>query len=396
MSIVKVSNNIYSVGVMNPALRVFDIVMRSPFGTSYNSYLITGTKNVLVETVHSDFFEEYIYNVGSLIDIANIDYIVMNHTELDHSGSLSKLLDMNPNLIVICTAVAQKYLRSILNRDFKCIPVKNGDSLDIGNCKLNFIVAPLLHWPDSMMTYVENDNVLFSCDFLGCHFCEPAGTDESIHYKNEYLIQFKHYFNGIFGPFKPYVLSGIERIKNLTISAICPSHGPIITSEINERINDYISFCNTPEKSKKSVAIIYASAYKCTKLLAKAAFNVIKEQTDFNPVLIDVVSTDFAKTVENINSCDALLVGSCTINRDAPKIIWDVLSSIDVINIKGKPAGAFGSFGWSGEAVSLIKDRLCGIKYNFIGDGFKVNFMPTDEDLNNMKNYALEIVNNVK
>lgn len=395
MGITRVSDNVYSVGVLNPSLRVFDIVMESKFGTTYNAYLITGDKVTLVDTVHEDYFDEYLYNLQCLTDIQDIEYIIMNHTELDHSGSLVKLLEINPNIKVVCTVAAQKYLKAITNRDFNCITVKNSDTLDIGGEGLEFVVAPLLHWPDSMMTYHKDDKVLFSCDFLGSHFCEPSMFDESIHYKKEYLEQFLYYYKGIFGPFKPYVLSGLDKIENLEIEAVCPSHGPIIVEEIEQRMQDYRLWSTPQKKDKKSVAIIYASAYNCTRRLAERAFSAISESSDFDVQLIDIVTTPIEEVCETIENADALLVGSCTINRDAPKVIWDVLSGIDAINVKSKPAGAFGSYGWSGEAVEMIKTRLSQLKYNFIEDGIKVNFMPTDQDLNLIGEYASRVASKI-
>lgn len=396
LGIVKVSDNVYSVGVINPSLRVFDIVMQAKYGTSYNAYLVTGEKNVLIETVHEDYFDEYIYNIGCLVDIKDIDYIIMNHTELDHSGSLLKLLSINPDITVICTNAANKYLKSILNRDFKCQIVKHEETLDIGGKLLKFIVAPLLHWPDSMMTYFEDDKVLFSCDFLGCHFCEPTMFDYNIKYKAEYLEQFEYYYNAIFGPFKPYVLAGIDKIKDLLIDIVCPSHGPVIVDSVKERLADYKKWSIKKEKQNKTIVIGYASAYNCTKKLALKAFDTIKENSNIEPLLIDVVSTPLNEISCKINDADALLIGSCTINRDAPKFIWDALSSIDVINTKSKPAGAFGSYGWSGEAVDMIKTRLSQLKYKFIGDGLKVNFEPTCDDLKSMEDYCMQIVNEIK
>ena len=144
MGAVKLQDHIYSVGVLNPSLRVFDIVMEARFGTSYNAYLITGEKNVLVETVHLDYFEEYLENINSVTDFSNIDYLIMNHTEPDHSGSVAKILELNPKIKVVCTQAAQRYLSAIANRDFECQMVKNGDKLDIGNGReLEFIIAPV-------------------------------------------------------------------------------------------------------------------------------------------------------------------------------------------------------------------------------------------------------------
>ncbi len=396
MSIERVSENVYSIGVINPSLRVFDIVMEAKYGTSYNSYLITGAKNVLVETVHNDYFDEYINNIGSLVDLNDIEYIIMNHTELDHSGSLKKLLDINPNITVVCTIAASKYLKNILNMDFKCKIVKDKETLSIGDKTLEFIVAPLLHWPDSMMTWFKEENVLFSCDFLGCHFCEPTMFEENIKYKDKYLNEFKYYYQGIFSPFKPYVLKGLEKIKDLDIKFLCPSHGPILTSQIKERMNDYLVWSSPKNTSNKNILILYASAYKCTKILAEAAADEISKNSDIEVNLLDMVDTPIYRVVEKISDCDAIMVGSCTINKDAPKVVWNILSSIDAINTKSKPAGAFGSYGWSGEAVDMIKSRLSQLKFNFIGDGIKVNFMPNDDDIKSMKKYAMEIIQNIK
>lgn len=397
MGITKISDNVYSVGVINPSLRVFDIIMESKYGTSYNAYLITGKKNVLVETVHEDYFEEYIYNIGCLIDISNIDYIIMNHTELDHSGSLTKLLEINPNITVVCTPAAEKYLKSITNRDFKCKAVKHKEKIEIGpNSNIEFIVAPLLHWPDSMMTYFENDNILFSCDFLGAHFCEPSMLEKNIHYKKEYLNEFKYYYDCIFGPFKSYVLAGLDKIKDLEISAICPSHGPVITESIKDRINDYRKWSTKEQKLLKSLVIIYASAYGCTKELAQTAYKTVKEKTKIEPVLLDIVNTSMEEISKAIRDCDALIVASCTINRDAPKPIWDALSRIDAINSRTKYAGAFGSYGWSGEAVDMIKNRLTMLNFKFIGDGIKVLFKPTKEDLQKISEYTIEIASKLQ
>lgn len=380
MSVTPISENVYSVGVMNPSLRVFDIVMESKYGTSYNAYLINDTKTALVETVHNDYFDEYLYNIGQLADIGEIDYLIMNHTELDHSGCVLKLLELNPKITVVCTAAAKKYLTAITNREINCITVKNGDEIDLGNGKLKFIVAPLLHWPDSMMTYYDKEQLLFSCDFLGAHFCEPQVTDDCIKYKDEYLEQFHYYFNGIFGPFKPYVLAGLDKLEGLSFSAICPSHGPVLVEGIKERMEEYRMWSTPAPKSEgKTAVVLYASAYGCTKKLALAA----KEQLEADGIsvkLFDMVKTKVSDCAQAIMASDAVMVGSTTINRDAPKIVWDVLASLDAINIKKKPAAVFGSFGWSGEASGMMYDRMKGISFNMVSEPVKANFMPTEED----------------
>ena len=396
MGTIKLKENIYSVGVLNPSLRVFDIVMESRYGTSYNAFLITGEKNVLLDTVHSDYFDEYLGNIESVVDVSKIDYLIMNHTEPDHSGSVARLLAKNPDIVVFCTAAAKKYLSAITNREFECTVVKNGDELDLGDRTLKFIVAPLLHWPDSMFTWDDKSRTLFTCDFLGAHFCEPAMLDSRLHYPEQYREQLRYYYDCIFGPFKPHVLAGLDKIRDLPADMICPSHGPCLVDGIEETQRLYRAWSQPESRAKKQIAVFYASAYGCTASLARAAFEELSADDAFDVRLIDVVETPLAESAAAANGADALLIGTCTINRDAPKIIWDVLSSIDAINVRQKPAGAFGSYGWSGEALGMMKSRLEHLRYRFVGDGLKVNFVPDDGDLLAMKKYARSIAEQIK
>lgn len=391
----KLKENIFFVGCSNPALRVFDIIMMAEYGTTYNSYLITGEKNVLVETVHERFFDEYLENISSLIDPAKIDYLIMNHTEPDHSGSIVKLLDVNPDITVVCTVSGKKFIDSIVNREYKSLVVKQGDSLDIGIGSLEFIVAPMLHWPDSMFTYFKEAKAIFTCDFLGAHYCEPRILDVYAHYPEKYDGAFAYYYAAIFGPFKPYVIEGLNKIQALDIDMACVSHGPVLTESLKKRMEQYREWSEEkPAQGKKKVAILHASAYGYTGELAKAAFEELK--SDYDVSLVDIVFTPTAEAAASIMGADAVLVGSCTINRDAPKPVWDVLSSVDAIGTVGKAAGAFGSFGWSGEAVPMLKDRLTSLKFKFAGEGLRVNFRPNADDICKIKEYAREVASQIK
>ena len=167
MSAIKLKENLWSVGVLNPSLRVFDIVMESKYGTSYNAYLLTGEKNVLIETVHTDYFEEYLDNIRQVIPVEDVDYLIMNHNEPDHSGSVAKLLAVCPKLQVLATKAGKKHLEDITNLSLPCRVVGAGDTLDLGDRVLEFIPAPMLHWADSMFTWDPKDKTLFTCDFLG-------------------------------------------------------------------------------------------------------------------------------------------------------------------------------------------------------------------------------------
>ena len=166
MSAIKLREGIWSVGILNPALRVFDIVMESKYGTSYNAYLLTGEKNVLIETVHLDYWDEFVSNVEEVLPLEQVDYLIMNHTEPDHSGRVARLLERCPNLTVLCTTSAKKFLTAIANRALPCRVVKDGDTLDLGNKVLHFLTAPLLHWPDSMFTWDPADRTLFTLSLI--------------------------------------------------------------------------------------------------------------------------------------------------------------------------------------------------------------------------------------
>lgn len=393
MAAIKLKEGVYSVGVMNPALRTFDIIMTAEYGTTYNAYLVQGEKTALIETVHARFFEEYLENIRQVTDPSNIDYLVVNHTEPDHTGSVAKLLELNPDIKIFCTMAASKYLAQITNRQLNVTVVKAGDTLDLGGRTLRFVPAPFLHWPDSMFTFDERSKTVFTCDFLGAHYCEPRLLDVHCQYPEKYEGAFAYYYEGIFGPFKPFVLDGIKKLEELDFDMVCPSHGLILTRDIEKRIAQYREW-STPKEGGKPVAIVYASAYGYTERMARAAASRL-EREGYPVTLVNLVETPLSEAAAAVASCGALLVGTNTINRDATKPVWDLLSSIDAINTK-KPAGAFGSYGWSGEAVPMVKARLEQLKFQFVGEGVKAVFLPTEEDLQRMEEYALEAASQMK
>ena len=394
----KIKENVYAVGVQNPSLRVFDIIMKTEYGTTYNAYLVKGNeKNALIELVHADFWDEYIENITALTDIKSIDYVILNHTEPDHSGSIIKLLELNPNITIITSMAGQKYLRAIANRDFNSQIVRDGDTLDLGGKTLRFFSAPFLHWPDSMFTYIQEDSILFSCDFLGAHFCEPRGVDTKIAYDKRYNKSFLYYYNAIFGPFKEYVLKGLDKISDLNLDVVCPSHGPILTTSINAAIFKYRGWSEAALQKNdiKKVFILYASAYGCTATLAKAIADGISIHGNFDIENVNVLDITLDEIKEKIDVSDVIIFGSPTLNRDAVKPIWDALSVVDAITNRDKIAGAFGSYGWSGEAVKMLIDRMIGLKLKVIGNGVRANFAPSQDEIKTAFEYGEEIAKNI-
>jgi len=386
--------NIFSVGVINPNLRVFDIIMKTEYGTSYNSYLIKGEKIALVETVHDRFSKSFFDNINEITSVDKIDYIIFNHTEPDHSGSLVKLLEINPNIKVVGSLAAIKNLNNITNTTFDSIPVKTGDSLDLGGgMELEFISAPNLHWPDSMFTYIKSAKTVFTCDFLGTHYCEPNMTDEDIAYPEAYWSSFENYFKAIMSPFKKFVLDGLDKLSSLDFDMVCTSHGPVLKKNFKKNIELYREWAKI-EEHEKTATIFYVSAYGYTKTMAETLEKAMNDN-GIKTKAYDIIEHSYADLIEKVEESNALLFGSPTINRDAVKPVWDIFSMIDAISNRGKPTLIFGSYGWSGEACKLLEERAKGLSLKVFEKTPKVIFKPTNKDLEELIKTAQEFTKTI-
>ncbi len=398
MKPVEIKKDIYWVGGLDPTLEIFDIVMETEHGTTYNSYLIQGDKIALIETVKEKCFAEYVQTLQTIIDPADIDYIVLNHTEPDHTGSLRLLLEKAPDATVICSQAASIYLKEMLNQDFPVQIVKEGDSLDLGQNKvLKFISAPMLHWPDSIYTYLESDKILFSCDSFGCHYCEGESIfNDQIKDTEELLAAQKYYFDVIMKPFSNYVISAYNKIKNLEISIICPGHGPILRSDpwrVVELFKTWaeISLDIAPQGK---VFIGYCSAYGYTERMAQTIKKEL-EAARLEVTMLNIGECDPTRINHSINNAEAILIGSPTINQDTVPPVWTTLSQISPITQRGKIAGAFGSYGWSGEAVGMITDRLRSLKLKVV-DPLRIKFVPSEDQLEECRAFARKIIKALK
>ncbi|SHH61045.1 Flavorubredoxin [Sporobacter termitidis DSM 10068] len=386
MGVIKIREGIYSVGVLNPGLRLFDVIMKTEYGTSYNAYLLTGEKNVLIETVHARYFDEYVENVQSIVDLSKIDYIVMNHNEPDHSGSLARLLDLAPNAQLLATPAGRIYLPLITNKPMPAMrAVQDGETLELGGGRtLRFIHAPFLHWPDTMFTYLESEKTVFTCDFLGAHFCEPTMSDLKLQYRSAYERALEEYFDAIFSPFKPYVLSGLSKLDALDAETVCTSHGPILHKNgfLEDVRRRYAKWSTREPRQQKDIPIFYCSAYGNTAALAARIAEGIKSVIkDAAVELYDLTVSDPCSLTGRMNAADAFLLGTPTINKDALLPVWQLVNSIDAISAKGRPVSVFGSYGWSGEGVPAVISRLKGLNMNVFEEGYRCRFVPSDAEL---------------
>ena len=375
----KIADNVYYVGVSNPTLRVFDIIMCTEYGTTYNSYLVKGAdKTALIDGAHKGFEANFQENVEAITDFANIDYMVVNHTEPDHSGAIRLVIEKNPDIVVYGTAACLKNLDNIVRLPFNRVAVKDGDTLELGGKTLTFCVSPNIHWPDTMMTYLAEDKILFSCDFLGAHFAEPTMYVHKAYKKELYEKEFKVYYDAIMGPFAKFVIRALDRIKDLDIALVCPSHGPMIMGgDIQVAMDTYRKWATPEEKTDKTVAIYYVSAYGYTRQMCQ----YLAEKLEAKGLVVsafDVIKTDAADIAAHLED-DCLVFGSPTLNRAALKPVLDVISSIDAVGAAGRPYATLGCFGWSGEACAQLNDRCNSIKMKQDGESVRSQFTPTDE-----------------
>ncbi|MBR4545255.1 MAG: FAD-dependent oxidoreductase [Oscillibacter sp.] len=386
MKYLQLSNGLWWNGVLDPNLRVFDIVMHTEFGTTYNSYVLKGTeKTALFETNKLKFWDEYRENLSAVTDIRAIDYIVMNHTEPDHAGTVEKVLELNPRAVVVATSTAISFLKEIINHDFNSRAVKDGDTLSLGGKTLRFMVLPQLHWPDTMYTYVEEDGVLFTCDSFGSHYSHEGILRSTVTDTEGYLRATKYYFDNIIGPFRhPFMNDALDRIQGLKINMICTGHGPVHDSHIDEIMALYRDWCAVPPKAEKKLVVIpYVSAYGYTGQLAERIGAGIAEACGGKAEIRfhDMVTADAATVAAELAASDAFLLGTPTIIGEALAPIWNLTLSLFAPVHGGKLASAFGSYGWSGEGVPHIIERLRQLRMIVPDDGFRVRLKPSETQL---------------
>lgn len=387
MGAIQAMDNIYYVGVQDKDLRVFDIIMHSDYGTSYNSYLVRGSeKTALFETCKLEFWDEYIANIREVCDPSEIDYIVVNHTEPDHAGCMERILELAPNAKVLGSSTALTFLKEIVNHPFASQAVTEADQIDLGGLTLTFLSVPFLHWPDSMYTYIPELKALFSCDSFGCHYADDRVFNDLI--EGDFTDAYLYYFTHIIGPFKrPFMTKALDKIAALDIQFIGNGHGPVLRSNIQKYLDMYREWCAPQPKNGKDVVIAYVSAYGYTRSLAEAIAKGVKE-AGVNVKVFDLVTDNAEEAKAAIADADGFLLGSPTLVGDALPPIYDMMMGLNPIIHRGKFAGAFGSYGWSGEAVPNLVARMHQLKLSMPLEGMKIRFKPTQQDLDNAVSYG--------
>ena len=389
-----VKSNIQWVGKIDWELRKFHGDEYSTHrGSSYNSYLVQEEKTALIDTVWGPFATEYVENLKKTIDLNKIDYVIACHGENDHSGALPELMRHIPETPIYCTKNGVKILKGLYHQEWNFKIVKTGDTLDLGNGKvLTFIEAPMLHWPDSMFAYLSGDEVLFSNDAFGQHYASEFMFNDLVDEAELFQECIKYYAN-ILTPFSPLVIKKIQEVLgfNLPLDMICTSHGVIWRDNPVQIVERYLEWANDYQENQ--ITVIYDTMWNSTRSMAEQIAKGIREADDQVTVkLFNLAKTDRNDVATELFKSKAFLLGSSTINNGMLVHVAALLEEIQGLKFKNKTAGAFGSYGWSGEAVKMMMQRLDASGFRTVDQGLRVTWAPDEENMAACRAYGKTFV----
>lgn len=391
----KIKNNVSWVGYIDWELESFhgdDYSIMN--GSSQNAYLIEEEKTVLIDTVWAPHRFEFVENLKKEINLKKIDFIIINHGEIDHSGALTALMEEIPDTPIYCTESAVKSLEGQYGkRGWDYHIVKTGDSLDIGNGKkLVFVEMKMLHWPDSMATYMTGDNILFSNDAFGQHFAvEEMFNDKA----NECLLmkEAMKYYANILNPFSPLVAKKIKEIvdMNIEIDIIAPSHGVIWRQNPMQIVEKYAEWADSYQENQ--ITIAYDTMWDGTARIAhEIAREIAKQSPDTVVKVFNIAKSDKNEVMTEVFKSKSIVVGSPTVSNDILSSVTGWLAFLKQLKFKNKRAAAFGCYGWSGESVKILKEKLADSGFAVTDDEVKSLWNPDDEDYAKIPKFVKSII----
>lgn len=357
-------------------------------GSSYNSYLVRDKKTVLIDTVWLPYDKEFVSHFKQEIDLNEIDYIIMNHNEIDHSGALPELMREIPHVPIYCTKKGEAIIRGHYHQDWNFVNVKTGDTLDLGTVTLTFIEASMLHWPDTMFTYMSGENILFSNDGFGQHFATESLFNDKVVQEELYYEAAKYYTN-IMTLYSPMVTRKIKEIMamNLPINMICTSHGVIWRDNPMQIVEKYLEWADGYQENQ--ITIIYDTMWNSTRLMAEAITKGIQQVDPTVTIkLFNAAKEDKNDIMTEIFKSKAILMGSPTINNGYSYAVAGLLEMAHGLKFKKKKAAAFGSYGWSGDAPKMISEHLKGAGFELVDEGIKKLWIPDEAALEDCVAYG--------
>jgi len=353
----KVSEDIFWVGAVDWNIRHFHGFSYSTHhGTTYNAYLVVDKKTALIDSVYRPFAEEMIERIEEIVDPSTIDYVVANHVETDHSGAILKILELAPKAKVVGTARCKDGLQKHYFGNWDFQTVKTGDELSLGKRSLRFIEAPMLHWPDSMFTYIQKDSLLLSNDAFGQHLATSKRFDDEVDEKTLMEEAAKYYAN-ILWPFSRLVIKKILEIQKLgwNIRVIAPSHGIIWRNNPTSIVEAYLRWAKG--EAKRKILVVYDTMWGSTEKMAKAIVEGASSM-GIETMLFRLPFSDRGDIIKELLEAKGILIGSSTINNGVLPTMAPFLEELQGLRPTNKMAAAFGSYGWGGGAVKAIEESL--------------------------------------
>ncbi len=375
---IEIAKDIYWVGAVDWNIRDFH-GYSTDSGTTYNAYLIMDEKVALIDTVKKEFADDLINMISQIIDPEKIDYVISNHTEMDHSGGLPRVMHkIGADKPLYCSKMGLKNLSRHFQQKWNYQPVEDGEELSLGKRTLSFIETRMLHWPDSMFTYVKDDSLLFSSDAFGQHYAGPERFDDEI--GDAIMPHAMKYFANILLLYSSLILKLVDRVKKLgfSIDMICPDHGVMWRKDPAKIINAYIKWAT--QKPTKKAVVVYDTMWHSTEKMAKAIVAGLSEE-GVQATPMHLRSWHRSDIITEILDSGAVIVGSPTLNNGLFPTVSDFLTYMKGLKPKNKIAAAFGSYGWSGEAVKLINKQLEEMKFEMVDPGVKIQYIPDDQGI---------------
>ena len=382
MAAIALAKNVHWVGAKDPGLTVFDIVIPTGHGTTYNAYLVRGSeKTALIDCVKRPFAAELFRNIEEHLPVKQLDYVVINHSEPDHAGGLVDLLERNPKVTVYLSRSAKTFVDNLVHAGYAFHLVNDGEELPLGGKTLRFLNAPFLHWPDTILTYLVEDRILFPCDFLGAHYSSPEFFNDELKKPEEARQAFEFYYSTIMRPYKEHILKAIGKVKELPVDMIAPSHGPILRKDPLSYLAWYEERASVLSRvTEKNVAIVYASAYGNTASMAEKAAEGVRA-AGLSATVMNSIEVPMHRMIDEIEKSAGFLIGTPTLNSNVPQPILMLIASLVFLNVRGMRASVFGSYGWSGEAIKTVQEILTSMRIKVEPEPVRVRMSPSEADL---------------
>jgi len=367
-------------------------------GSSYNSYLVRGTeKTVLIDTVWQPYDHEFVSRLREEIDLNKIDAVVMNHNEIDHSGALPELMRHLKGVPIYCTAKGEAIIRGHYHpEDWKFVNVKTGDKLSLGDVELTFIEATMLHWPDTMFTYLSGDEILFSNDGFGQHFASESLYNDMVD-KTDLYYEAEKYYTNILNLYSPNVTRKINEILklNLPMRMICPSHGVIWKDNPTQIVERYLQWADSYQENQ--VTLVYDTMWNSTRVMAEQiALGIQQGDPSVTVKIYNASKEDKNDILTQVFRSKAVLVGSPTINYGYSYAIAGILEMMKGLKFKKKKAAAFGSYGWSGDAVKQISAHLQEAGFELVNEGHRSLWVPDQAEIEVLRQYGRDFAEALK